>query len=72
MVLYYSEQKIDKTVVIVEGYGKKALSELENKMKEEGYKRFQLLAEETNPKAIKFYDREHYSKQKINFFCKYL
>lgn len=55
-----------------QGYGKKALSELENKMKEEGYKRFQLLAEETNPKAIKFYDREHYSKQKINFFCKYL
>lgn len=54
------------------GYGKKAILELENRMKEEGYKRFQLLAEETNPKAIKFYDREKYSKQKINFFCKYL
>ena len=50
----------------------KALLELENKMREEGYKRFQLLAEETNPKAIEFYDREKYSKQKINFFCKYL
>ena len=54
------------------GYGVKALLELENKMREEGYKRFQLLAEETNPKAIEFYDREKYSKQKINFFCKYL
>lgn len=54
------------------GYGEKAILELENRMKEEGYKRFQLLAEDTNPKAIKFYDRNNYSKQKINFFCKYL
>ena len=53
-------------------YGEKAILELENSMKEEGYKRFQLLAEDTNPKAIKFYDRNNYSKQKINFFCKYL
>ena len=34
-------------------------------MKEEGYKRFQLLAEDTNPKAIKFYNKNNYSKQKI-------
>lgn len=54
------------------GYGKKALSELEIMMKEEGYKRFQLLAEETNPGAVKFYKRENYYVQKINFFCKYL
>lgn len=54
------------------GYGKKALDELEKEMKSEGYKRFQLMAEDTNPKAIKFYERERYSKQKINFFCKYL
>lgn len=54
------------------GYGKKALQELEDKMKVETYKRFQLLAEETNPKAVSFYERENYSKQKLNFFCKYL
>ncbi|WP_099208927.1 GNAT family N-acetyltransferase [Urinicoccus timonensis] len=54
------------------GYGKKALYDLEEKMKAEGYRRFQLLAEETNPRAIDFYNREKYAKQKINFFCKYL
>lgn len=54
------------------GYGKKALRELEGKMKMKGYKRFQLLAEDTNPGAVNFYERENYSKQKINFFCKYL
>ncbi len=54
------------------GFGKKALLELEDRMKAEGYKRFQLLAEDTNPKAVNFYERENYSKQKINFFCKYL
>lgn len=54
------------------GYGKKALQELEDKMKVETYKRFQLLAEEINPKAVSFYERENYSKQKLNFFCKYL
>lgn len=54
------------------GYGKKALGELEELLKKEGYKRIQLLAEDTNPGAVKFYTREGYSKQKINFFCKYL
>lgn len=54
------------------GYGKKALHDLEEDMKADGYRRFQLLAEETNPGAIHFYEREGYSKQKINFFCKYL
>lgn len=54
------------------GYGKKALSELENQLKYEGYKRIQLMAEDTNPKAVSFYEREGYSRQRINFFCKYL
>lgn len=54
------------------GYGAKALAELETAMKLEGYKRFQLLAEETNPKAVRFYEKEKYAKQRINFFCKYL
>lgn len=54
------------------GYGSKALQELEQLMKDEGYKRIQLWAEDTNPKAISFYQRANYSKQRINFFCKYV
>ena len=53
-------------------YGRKALRDLEWLMRENGYQRLQLFAEETNPKAIHFYDMQKYSKQKINFFYKYL
>lgn len=41
-------------------------------VKAEGYVRLQLMAEHTNPGAVKFYEREGYSKQELNFFCKYL
>lgn len=54
------------------GNGKKALKELENLLLLEDYKRVQLMAENTNPKAVAFYTKEGYSKQHINFFCKYL
>lgn len=54
------------------GFGKKALSELESLLKDEGYQRIQLMAEDTNPNAVKFYLKENYSKQQINFFCKYI
>lgn len=54
------------------GYGKKALEELENKMKQEGFKRIQLMAEDTNPGAVSFYEKEEYLKQRIHFFCKYI
>ncbi|HQC36248.1 MAG TPA: GNAT family N-acetyltransferase [Bacillota bacterium] len=54
------------------GYGRKALRELEDKMRLEGYKRFQLMAEDTNPGAVNFYEKENYSRQRLNFFCKYL
>ncbi|MDI9472447.1 MAG: GNAT family N-acetyltransferase [Tissierellia bacterium] len=53
------------------GYGKKALKELENMMKGE-YARIQLMAEDTNPGAIRFYEKENYSSQRLHFFCKYL
>lgn len=55
-----------------QGYGKKAIKELEVLIKSEGYVRLQLLAENTNPGAVRFYEREDYSKQIINFFCKYI
>lgn len=54
------------------GYGKKALQDLENLMKADGYKSLYLLAENTNPDAVKFYESQNYSRQKINFFCKHL
>lgn len=54
------------------GYGNKALKELESLMREKGFKRFQLFAENTNPKAISFYEKEDYHKQELNLFCKYL
>lgn len=53
------------------GYGRKALQDLEIEMKRKRFKRFQLLAEDTNPRAIQFYERENYSRQRLNFFCKY-
>lgn len=55
-----------------QGIGSKALSELENLLKKEGFERIQLLAEDTNPGAVRFYKRENYSSQKLTFFCKYL
>lgn len=54
------------------GYGSKALRELESLLKDQGYVRIQLWAEETNPKAVDFYRKENYGEQKIHFFCKYL
>ena len=54
------------------GYGKKAIIELEAMLKNDGYKRVQLMAEDTNPEAVSFYEKEDYSRQRINFFCKYL
>ena len=54
------------------GHGKRALSELEKIAKEDGYVRLQLMAEYTNPRAVKFYEQAGYGKQEINFLCKYL
>ncbi len=54
------------------GFGQKALEELESEMRAEGFKRIQLMAEDTNPGAVRFYEREGYRRQRINFFCKYL
>ncbi len=45
---------------------------LEHKMKKEGFKRIQLMAEDTNPGAVSFYEKEEYLKQRIHFFCKYI
>ncbi len=54
------------------GYGKKALEELEHMIKKEGFQRVQLMAEDTNPGAVSFYEREKYVRQRIHLFCKYL
>ncbi len=54
------------------GYGRKALADLEKLIQSWGLLRVQLLAEDTNPGAVKFYQRESYGRQKINLFCKYL
>lgn len=54
------------------GYGTRALLELEKYAEEIGIKRIQLLAENTNPKAIKFYQKYNYNEQKINLFLKYM
>lgn len=54
------------------GYGGKALRELEDLVNKEGFRRVQLLAEDTNPGAVSFYEREEYRRQRINLFCKYL
>lgn len=54
------------------GYGAKALDALEQYIREEGFIRIQLLAENTNPNAIRFYEKLGYDRQIVNFFCKYL
>ena len=54
------------------GYGRAALAELEKIIQGWGLLRVQLLAEDTNPKAVRFYQREGYGRQGINLFCKYL
>lgn len=54
------------------GCGRRALQDLEELLREEGYKRIQLLAEDTNPGAAAFYEKRAYLPQRISFFCKYL
>lgn len=54
------------------GYGAAALAELEKLIQREGLLRVQLLAENTNPRAVRFYRREGYGLQEINLCCKYL
>ncbi len=54
------------------GCGHAALTELESMMQGWGYLRIQLLAENTNPGAVAFYQRERFDRQQINLFCKYL
>ena len=54
------------------GYGRAALAELEKIIQGWGLLRVQLLAEDTNPKAVRFYQRVGYGRQGINLFCKYL
>lgn len=54
------------------GYGRAALAALEAMMQTSGYLRIQLLAEDTNPGAVAFYQREQLARQQINLFCKYL
>lgn len=54
------------------GYGRQALTELETYAKEQGIKRIQLLAENTNPGAVHFYEMLDYKRQEINLFVKYL
>lgn len=54
------------------GYGGKALKDLEEYAKKIGIKRIQLIAENTNPKAIEFYKKYKYNEQEIHLFLKYL
>lgn len=54
------------------GIGTAAINELEEYAKNNGIVRLQLMAENTNPKAINFYKKINYGQQKLNFFCKYL
>lgn len=54
------------------GNGRAALAALEAQIQRWGYLRVQLLAEDTNPGAVAFYERQRYARQKINLFCKYL
>mgnify|MGYP000009364308 FL=1 len=54
------------------GYGAAALAELEKLIQRKGLLRVQLLAENTNPRAVRFYRREGYGLQEINLCCKYL
>ena len=54
------------------GYGEKALKDLQEYAKKIGIKRIQLMAENTNPRAIKFYKKHKFNEQEIHLFLKYL
>ena len=54
------------------GYGEKALKDLQKYAKKIGIKRIQLMAENTNPKAIEFYRKHKFNEQEIHLFLKYL
>ena len=54
------------------GYGEKALKDLQKYAKKSGIKRIQLMAENTNPRAIKFYKKHKFNEQEIHLFLKYL
>ena len=54
------------------GYGEKALKDLQEYAKKIGIKRIQLMAENTNPKAIEFYRKHKFNEQEIHLFLKYL
>ncbi|ATV07068.1 diamine acetyltransferase [Fusobacterium vincentii] len=54
------------------GYGEKALKDLQKYAKKSGIKRIQLMAENTNPKAIEFYRKHKFNEQEIHLFLKYL
>ena len=54
------------------GYGEKALKDLQKYAKKSGIKRIQLMAENTNPRAIKFYRKHKFNEQEIHLFLKYL
>ena len=54
------------------GYGEKALKDLQKYAKKSGINRIQLMAENTNPRAIKFYRKHKFNEQEIHLFLKYL
>ena len=54
------------------GYGEKALKSLQEYAKKGGIKRIQLMAENTNPRAIEFYKKHKFNEQEIHLFLKYL
>lgn len=54
------------------GYGENALKDLQEYAKKIGIKRIQLMAENTNPKAIEFYRKHKFNEQEIHLFLKYL
>lgn len=54
------------------GYGEKALKDLQKYAKKSGIKRIQLMAENTNPRAIEFYRKHRFNEQEIHLFLKYL
>ena len=54
------------------GYGEKALKDLQEYAKKNGIKRIQLMAENTNPKAIEFYRKHKFTEQEIHLFLRYL
>lgn len=54
------------------GYGKRAIRTLEKLLQAEGFARIQLMAEDSNPGAVRFYQRVGYRQQRLSFYCKYL